>query len=56
MRYLGSKARFKKEIIPLITKSLNGDNEFVDAFVGGANIIDSIDYKKKSVLILVSIP
>lgn len=47
MRYLGSKARFKKEIIPLITESLNGDNEFVDAFVGGANIIDSIDYKKK---------
>lgn len=47
MRYLGSKARIKKEIIPIITKNLNGENEFVDAFVGGANMIDSIDYSKK---------
>lgn len=47
MRYLGSKARIKKEIIPIITEHLNGDNEFVDAFMGGANIIDAVDYPKK---------
>lgn len=47
MRYLGSKTRIKKEIIPIITKHLNGDNEFVDAFVGGANLIDAVDYDKK---------
>lgn len=47
MRYLGSKARIKKEIIPIITERLNGENEFVDAFMGGANIIDSVDYNKK---------
>ena len=47
MRYLGSKARIKKEIIPIITEHLNGDNQFVDAFIGGANIIDAVDYPKK---------
>lgn len=47
MRYLGSKAKIKKELIPIITEHLNGENEFVDAFMGGANIIDSVDYPKK---------
>lgn len=47
MRYLGSKARIKKEIIPIITQYLDGNNEFVDAFMGGANIIDSVDYTYK---------
>ena len=47
MRYLGSKARIKKEIIPIITEHLDGSNEFVDAFMGGANIIDSVEYEKK---------
>lgn len=47
MRYLGSKAKIKNEIIPIITKHLNGTNEFVDAFVGGANLIDGVDYKNK---------
>lgn len=47
MRYLGSKARIKKELIPIITEHLNGDNEFVDAFMGGANVIDGVDYPKK---------
>lgn len=47
MRYLGSKARIKNEIIPIITKHLNGHNEFIDAFVGGANLIDSVNYNKK---------
>lgn len=47
MRYLGSKARIKNEIIPIITEHLNGENEFVDAFVGGANLIDAVDYKNK---------
>lgn len=47
MRYLGSKARVKKEIIPIITEHLDGENQFVDAFMGGANIIDTVDYDKK---------
>lgn len=47
MRYLGSKARFAKSIIPIIMKHLNGENEFVDAFMGGANILSNIDYTNK---------
>lgn len=47
MRYLGSKTRIKKEIIPIITEHLDGENQFVDAFMGGANVIDSVDYDKK---------
>lgn len=47
MRYLGSKARIKKEIIPIITQHLDGTNWYIEPFVGGANIIDSVDYNKK---------
>ena len=47
MRYLGSKARIIKQIAPIITEHLNGENEFVDAFMGGANVITNIDYNKK---------
>lgn len=47
MRYLGSKAKIKNEIIPFLMKHLDGDNEFVDAFMGGANIIASVNYPKK---------
>lgn len=47
MRYLGSKARIIKQLIPIITEHLNGENEFVDAFMGGANVISNIDYHNK---------
>lgn len=47
MRYLGSKARIIKQITPIITEHLNGENEFVDAFMGGANVISHIDYNNK---------
>ena len=41
MRYLGSKVSIKKELIPIIAEHLNGDNEFVDAFMGGAMLLMS---------------
>ena len=47
MRYLGSKTRIKNDIIPIITRHLDGTNEFVDAFMGGANVIDGVDYPNK---------
>lgn len=47
MRYLGSKARIRKEIIPIITEKLNGNNCFIDAFMGGANIISAVNYQSK---------
>ena len=48
MRYLGSKSRIIKQITQIITEHLNGENEFVDAFMGGANVISHIDYNKKA--------
>lgn len=47
MRYLGSKSRIKDDLYPIITEHLDGTNEFVDAFMGGANIIDRVKYNKK---------
>lgn len=42
MRYVGSKRRISKEIIPIMTKS-RGGRTWVEPFVGGANLIDKID-------------
>ena len=47
MRYLGSKLRIKNEIIPIITKHLDENTLFVDAFMGGCNILDAIDTPNK---------
>ena len=47
MRYCGSKARYAKDLIPIITEHLNGDNIFFDSFMGGANILSSVDYHQK---------
>lgn len=44
MVYQGSKARLKKYIVPILQKCIddNGVTNYVEPFVGGANIIDSI--------------
>ena len=47
MRYSGSKARFMKELAPILTKHLDGENVFYDSFMGGGNVISSIDYEYK---------
>jgi DNA adenine methylase len=47
MRYSGSKARFIKELTPILTEHLDGSNTFYDCFMGGANVISNIDYDKK---------
>lgn len=47
MRYLGSKTRIKNDLYPFLTEHLDGKNEFVDAFMGGANVIDKLPYDKK---------
>ena len=47
MKYMGSKARIAKDILPFIQEHLNGDNYFVDAFCGGCNLIDKLDYPKR---------
>ena len=43
MKYMGSKARIKKEILPLILKNRTENQFFVDLMGGGMNLIDSVD-------------
>lgn len=44
MIYMGSKARLKKHILPYIQECIdgNGISLYVEPFVGGANVIDSV--------------
>ena len=44
---MGSKARIAKYILPIMKEYLNGSNYFVDAFCGGCNLIDKLDYPNK---------
>ena len=44
MKYMGSKSRIKKNIIPILQEIIDEHNitTYVEPFVGGCNIIDSI--------------
>lgn len=44
MKYMGSKSRIAKYIVPIIQKYINDNNitKYYEPFVGGANIIDKI--------------
>lgn len=48
MKYMGSKARIKKEIVPILQNiiDVNGIDVYIEPFVGGANVIDSIKCKE----------
>ena len=39
MKYMGSKARFSKEILPIILKDRNPEQWYVEPFAGGMNAI-----------------
>lgn len=43
MKYMGSKAKHAKELIPIITAGRAEGQYYVEPFVGGANMIDKID-------------
>lgn len=43
MKYLGSKNRIAKEILPIILKGRKDNQYYVEPFVGGANLIDKVD-------------
>ena len=49
MKYMGSKSRIAKHIVPIIQKYINesGYNYYLEPFVGGANVIDKIKCKTK---------
>jgi len=44
MKYMGSKNRIAKYLIPIITKDLKEDQYYIEPFVGGCNMIDKIDH------------
>ena len=46
MKYMGSKARFAKEILPIILKDRKENQWFVDLFCGGCNLLDKVDGKR----------
>jgi len=43
MKYMGSKNRITKDILPIILNNRKENQYFVDLFVGGANLIDKVD-------------
>lgn len=43
MKYMGSKSRLAKEILPIILKDRQPNQWYVEPFVGGCNIIDKVD-------------
>lgn len=43
MKYMGSKARHAKEILPIILAGREDGKWYVEPFVGGANVIDKVD-------------
>ena len=49
MKYMGSKSRIAKYIVPIIQKYIDDNNigTYVEPFVGGANIIDKIRCENK---------
>ena len=42
MKYMGSKNRIAKNILPIILKNRTKDQYYIEPFVGGANIIDKV--------------
>lgn len=49
MKYMGSKSRIKKSIIPILQGIIDKNNitTYIEPFVGGANVIDSINCKNR---------
>ena len=43
MKYMGSKARIAKHILPIILKDRKPEQYYVEPFVGGANSIDKVE-------------
>lgn len=47
MKYMGSKNRISKEILPIITKYLTEDRCYVEPFCGGCGMLDKVKHGKK---------
>lgn len=46
MKYMGSKNRHAKELLPIILKHRKEGQWYVEPFVGGANMIDKVEGKR----------
>lgn len=46
MKYMGSKNRIAKEILPIILKNKKEHQWYVEPFVGGSNVIEKINGKR----------
>jgi DNA adenine methylase len=46
MKYMGSKARFTKELLPIILKDRQPDQWYVEPFAGGMNMICEVGGKR----------
>lgn len=46
MKYMGSKAKFAKYILPILLSDKKSDQWYVEPFAGGMNIIDKIPGKR----------
>ena len=42
MKYMGSKNRIAKHILPIILKDRKENQYYVEPFIGGANMIDKV--------------
>lgn len=47
MKYMGSKNRHAKDIIPLILENHSHEMPYIEPFCGGCNILDKIPFKLK---------
>ena len=43
MKYMGSKARFAKDLLPIILKDRTPNQAYLEPFAGGMNMIDKVD-------------
>ncbi len=43
MKYMGSKLRYAKELLPIILKNRKPNQYYVEPFVGGCNMIDKVE-------------
>ena len=46
MKYMGSKNRIAKEILPIILKDRTPEQHYVEPFCGGCNLIDKVDGRR----------
>jgi len=42
MKYMGSKARFMKELLPILLKGRKPEQYYIEPFVGGCNSIEKV--------------